>query len=278
MQLDADQCGRHEVRCFLTGRIQVMRPIRFIRLTTRSRVTSAANVKIKNNLLALTLILTTLPTTVPLSRPLVESVADTVAAHLGSNADRPELGLTAVHCASTLLASSLRPLTHPALGHAIIAMIPGMITFLSESVVSVAAALDEAGGDPSTEVLRSMQSTSEAVREAIKALVTWCQSVEVAQKPRVYAVLLPTMGLLLDRDGESGNGQTTRTPLHAVGAAALLGLAQTSPAAFKDAMAAMEPEERGRLEKGLRGAVGGQQSQVAAGFGGKKGIELRSFG
>ena len=239
-------------------------------------MTPAANFKIKNNLLALTLVLTTLPTTVPLSRPLVESVADTIATHLGSNTERPELGLTAIHCASTFLTSSLRPTSHPALGHAIIALIPGIITFLFESVVGVAAALDESGGDPSAETLRGMQGTAEAVRESIKALAGWCQAVEESYKPRVYAVLLPTMGLLLDRDDEGGR-EAVRTPLHATGAAALLGLAQASPAAFKDAMAAMEAGERGRLEKGLRSAVGGQQAQQAGGAG-KKGIELKSFG
>jgi hypothetical protein len=151
-----------------------------------------------------------------------------------------------------------------------------MVTFLSDSVVNVAASLEESGGDPSADTLRVMHGTSEAVREAIKALVGWCQAVEDACKPRVYAVLLPTMGLLLDKDDSSG--QATRTPLHAVGAAALLGLAQASPAAFKDAMAAMEAGERGRLEKGLRSAVGGGQGQGMAREGEKKGIELRSFG
>ena len=133
-----------------------------------------------------------------------------------------------------------------------------MITFLADAVVNDTAA------------------PVEGTRELVKGLVTWCSGLTGPIKPRAYAVLLPTLCLLLD---------PPESPLHAIATATMLSLAQGSPGAFKAATMSMPDGERGRLEKAVRVAVGGQghgkggheQGQGVQGAE-KRGIELKSFG
>lgn len=235
-------------------------------------MTPVASIKIKNNLLALTLITTTLSTSTQISRPLIEQIGYTLTQYLGSAAERPELGLTAIHCATTFLAASLRPSgsngqLSPILSLAGLAILPGLITYLAESVVSAA-----------TSDISGLASAAEGVKEVVKALVTWTSGLSEDLRPRGYAVLLPSLSLLLDHTQAQQPSQ-----LHLIATTTLLGLAQTNPKAFKDATVSMDEAERGRLEKAIRDAVGGQQKAAASGAAGglageKKGIELRSFG
>ncbi|WWD21891.1 hypothetical protein CI109_106379 [Kwoniella shandongensis] len=247
----------------------------------RARVNPVANVKIKNNLLAITLVLTTLPGDFKVSKSVVEGVGYTIGQYLGASSERPELGLTAIHCASTLLAASLRPLPSPlgpnsppapspVLQHAALHLLPPMITFISDSVVSSAT---NPGSAP-----------PEGVREIVKSLVGWVSglSEENDAKSRGYGVLLPTLCLMLDPPGSSG-GHQGQGQLHVIATGVLLGLAQGSPKAFKDATMGMGEGERGELEKAIREAVGARGQGGAGGAGGaggveKKGIELKSFG
>lgn len=135
-----------------------------------------------------------------------------------------------------------------------------MINLLAESVI--AASTTESKPDDS-------------VREIVKALVMWSGAVPESIKPRAYAVLLPTLCLLLDPPNDEG-----RSTLHAIATTTMLGLAQSSPAAFKDATQALPEGERGRLEKAIRDAVGqAREGKVGPGVGAdRRGIELRSFG
>lgn len=57
----------------------------------RTRVNPVANIIIKNNLLAVTLILTALPADLKVSRNLVESVGYTIGQYLGAGIERPEV-------------------------------------------------------------------------------------------------------------------------------------------------------------------------------------------
>jgi hypothetical protein len=229
-------------------------------------------VKIKNNLLAITLLLTTLSPATEVSKPLIEQIGQTLPLFLGSAEDRPELGLTAIHCATTILAASLRPTgpngqLSPALSHASLYILPGLVGYLADSVVSFATTQPEATG---------RSPAADGVKEVVKALVGWTSGLSDDLRPRGYAVLLPSLSLLLDR----ASGQPT--PLHNIATTTLLGLAQSNPKAFRDATMGMEEVDRGRLEKGIRDAVGGgtgNQKGVSSGSGlDKKGIELRSFG
>lgn len=240
----------------------------FADIQCRTRVNPVASVKIKNNLLAVTLLLTTLSPSTQISKPLIEQVGYTLTQYLNS-ADRPELGLTAIHCATAFLSASLRPTgpngqTSPVLSHASLYILPGLVGYLAESVVVSATSASGSG-----------TSTTEGVKEVIKALVTWTTGLSEDLRPRGYAVLLPSLSLLLDQTP----GQSSQ--LHMIGTTTLLGLAQNNPKAFRDATMGMEEADRGRLEKGIRDAVGGGSGQkgAAAGAGSdKKGIELRSFG
>lgn len=135
-----------------------------------------------------------------------------------------------------------------------------MIIFLAEAIVQ----------ESTTPIL------VESTRELIKGLVIWCSGLTDNIKPRAYAVLLPTLCLLLDPPGSL---------LHGIATSTMLNLAQGSPLAFRDATMSMPEAERGRLEKAVREAVGGQgQGKVGSGAGQgmqsaeRVGIELRSFG
>lgn len=60
-------------------------------LTIRARVTPVANLKIKNNLLTITLVLTSLPGSVKVSRAVVEQVGYVIGQYLGAGVERPEV-------------------------------------------------------------------------------------------------------------------------------------------------------------------------------------------
>ena len=87
---------------------------------------------------------------------------------------------------------------------------------------------------------------------------------------RLLGVLLPTIALLLL------NAQSSPSPVTSQSVVQLLAFATTSPVAFKDAAAKLEPETRELLEQAVRRAVGGNaaaQAQASA----KPQISLRSF-
>ncbi|KIR34945.1 clathrin-coated vesicle protein [Cryptococcus deuterogattii MMRL2647] len=242
----------------------------------RARVNPVANIKIKNNLLAVTLILTALPTGLKVSRNLVESVGYTIGQYLGAGIERPELGLTAIHCASTILSASLRllpsplgpnspPAPSPVLQHSTLHLLPPMITYISDNVVAHATNPDYA-------------PPLEGIQAVIKSLVSWSTGLPDEHKPRGYGVVLPTLCLMLDPPGSTRQGQSA-TQLHGVAAAVLLGLAQSGPTAFKEATMAMKEGERGELEHAIRDAVGQKQGAANGGVAKeRKGIELKSFG
>lgn len=178
------------------------------------------------------------------------------------------MGLTAVHCASTILTASLRPAPgsstpSPVLQHAAVYLIPQFTTYLADA--AVASASDE----------QSVQV--DGVKEVVKALVGWCSGLNDDLKPRAYGVLLPTLCLLLDPSSSGGSP----SQLHLIATTTLLGLAQSGPKAFKDATAQMGEGERAGLEKAVRDAVGAQgaaKAAAAAAGADKRGIELKSFG
>lgn len=238
----------------------------------RTRVNPVANIKIKNNMLALVLILTSLPLGVPVSKPVIEQAVADMARYMSpaSMAERPELGLTPVHCATTLLQASLRtlpgspPRPSPALQHAALCVLASLISYISDVVVASASA-----DDPDSIPL-------DGVRESIRGLVAWCAGLPEDSKPRGYGVLLPTLCLLLDPESSSSPSQ-----LHGLATATMLGLAQSAPKAFKDATQAMPEGERAQLERAVREAVGARSAGQAAGMGQDRqrgGIELKSFG
>ncbi|XAO25307.1 hypothetical protein I312_104129 [Cryptococcus bacillisporus CA1280] len=242
----------------------------------RARVNPVANIKIKNNLLAVTLILAALPTGLKVSRNLVESVGYTIGHYLGAGIERPELGLTAIHCASTILSASLRllpsplgpnspPAPSPVLQHSTLHLLPPMITYISDNVVAHATNPDYA-------------PPLEGIQAVIKSLVSWSTGLPDEHKARGYGVVLPTLCLMLDPPGSTSQGQSA-SQLHGVAAAVLLGLAQSGPTAFKEATMAMKEGERGELEHAIRDAVGQKQGAANGGVAKeRKGIELKSFG
>lgn len=57
----------------------------------RARVNPVANVKIRSNLLAITLIITTLPARVKVSKAVVEQICYVIGQYLGVGTERPEV-------------------------------------------------------------------------------------------------------------------------------------------------------------------------------------------
>lgn len=238
------------------------------RTNGRTRVNTVANVKIKNNLLAITLIFTSLPPSLKVSKVVIEEICYAIGQNFGAASDRPELGLTAIHCASTLLQASLRvspssfsasPAPSPILQHIALHLISPLVGFVAESV-----AASTAGELPAV--------TVEGVKQVVKALFTWTSGLPEQSRARGYAVLLPTLSLLLDSEADQPS------PLHLIATTTMLGLAQSSPGAFKDATLAMQEDERARLEKAVRESVGRQVNRDAGAGVDKKVIELKSFG
>ncbi|KAK4685134.1 HEAT repeat-containing protein 5, partial [Tremellales sp. Uapishka_1] len=227
----------------------------------RARQGQVADCKIKNNLLAITLILTSLPSSVRVSQILIESISYVMGQYLGQGSERLELGLTPIRCTTTLLLASLRPIpsivpnSKPTpsviLQHAALHLLPPLIGYIAEAVLQ----------DDSPTLV-------DGVKEVTRGLVAWVNGLPEETRPRGYTILLPTLLLLLQSPG-----------LNHVGTASLLALAQASPKSFKDATLVMDATERAKLETGIREAVGNQGGMA----GDKKstssgGIELKSFG
>ena len=238
----------------------------------RTRVNPVANIKIKNNLLAITLVLTSLPSSVTVSKIVVEEICYAIGQNLSAGVERPELGMTAIHCATTLLQASLRPLpsTFPnspaapsaVLQHATLHLITPLINYVADTVV-----------------MSDEDVPIEGLKQVVKGLVTWTSGLPESIRGRGYAVLLPTLCLLLDPDSTSASTSgNAPTALHLIATTTMLGLAQSSPIAFKDVTQVMPEEERVRLEKAVREAVGTVQAGTAQVGMDKKVIELRSFG
>lgn len=57
----------------------------------RARVTPIASLKIKNNLLTITLVLTSLPGSVRISKAVIEQVGYVTGQYLGAGVERPEV-------------------------------------------------------------------------------------------------------------------------------------------------------------------------------------------
>lgn len=183
-----------------------------------------------------------------------------------------QLGLTPIHCATTLLFASLRPLPSvlpsippspsPVLQHAVLHLLPPLITHIAESIIVSTT---------------SPASGSNGTNEIIKGLVQWCSGLPDQFKSRGYSVLLPTLCLLLDPP--EMDTPSSPSTLHNIATTTLLSLAQGGPGAFRDATILMAQEERGRMERAIREAASSGAQKGAAAVGGeKRGIELRSFG
>lgn len=214
------------------------------------------------------LILTALPLSARVSKPVVEQIASDIGRYMSTSNDRPELGLTPIHCATSLLLASLRHVPgtsrqSPILQHAAMCVLTPLIGYVADAVVAVA----ENG--------ESAQAASlEGLREVIRGLVAWCNGLPEDVKPRGYGILVPTLCLLLDPGSVS-----EPSAMHTIATNTLLSLAASAPKAFKDATQAMPEGERAGLERAVRDAVGARAStnpQQAAQE--KRGIALKSFG
>ncbi|KAJ3520851.1 hypothetical protein NM688_g9102 [Phlebia brevispora] len=188
--------------------------------------------KIKSNLLAAVLILTVVPTS------LIEP---------------DDMSVIAAHCAKTLVMASTSG--NVVLHQAAKLLLPGMI----ECVAKLAVMDDDA----------SYERRSQIIGEIWKAFSALFMSTAEELRPRVLAVLLPTMTMLLEP------AATPPPALHMQTIAQILTFATSSPLAFKEATMKLNAETRETLETSVRQALGGNKN--AANDAHKPQISLRSF-
>ncbi|TFK25105.1 clathrin-coated vesicle protein [Coprinopsis marcescibilis] len=211
--------------------------------------------KIKNNILASVLILTVIPSDVKLGRQAVEHCCFLISQKL---VEGDELSLTAAHCAKTLVMAA--SVGNPTLRQCVRLLIPGLVQYIAR----IASHVHE-------NTLTDLQLVG--VGEIWKAFAAFFTATADEQKPRVLAVLLPTICLVLLPSPPS---QGAVASLSAQTVNQLLSFATASPSAFKDATAKLDPSSRELLEQNIRRAVGGG-SGPAAQPAAKPQISLRSF-
>jgi len=137
-------------------------------------------------------------------------------------------------------------------------LIPGLIEYIAKMAPLVAdGTISEA--------------QSAAVGEVWKAYAAIFLSVAEEHRDRLLGIFLPTIALMLAR-GES----SSPPPLYSQSVAQLLMFATTSPAAFKEAAAQLDPPIRELLELSIRRAIG-NASPAAPQSSAKPQISLRSF-
>lgn len=256
----------------------------------RGRQGPSVMLKVKNNMLAIVLVATTTRPGVALSRVVLEEACyivgqrmeetEEVSRHQSQAAGGPDclgyvqLHLTAIQCAKALLMSAARGNAN--LQSCVAHILPDMIRYLSTASTSA-------------DNLNPKSPLWAGAKEIVQTLVAFVTTVDAAQSECIYrqsalhanrsgplperggyAVLLPTLILLLDPDLKSNLA-------HDLATSQLLDLAVKDPAAFKDATAALDDPIRLRLESAVRQAVTSRQSGQKAAASAKPQISLKSF-
>ncbi|PPQ99633.1 hypothetical protein CVT24_005211, partial [Panaeolus cyanescens] len=221
----------------------------------RGRHGAISTKKIKNNMLAAVLVLTVVHPWVKVGRAVVEHCCFLISQKL---LDGDETSLTAAHCCKTLILASSGG--NPTLVQCVRLLLPGLVEFVAKMVPSVR--------DGS---LSEQQSAS--LSEVWKAFSSLLSSSTEENRPRLLAVFLPTISLLL---GETPPNQPIAALAVKHTIAQLLSFATTSPLAFKEAAGRLDPSSRELLEQSIRKAVGGG-STTSVQTPTKPQISLRSF-
>ncbi|KZW00275.1 clathrin-coated vesicle protein [Exidia glandulosa HHB12029] len=224
----------------------------------RGREGPIPNTKTKNNLLASVIILTSVPVGVKLSQVALEQCCYLISQRLTEVTEvSPSLSLTAGHCAKTLITGATAG--SPTLQYCVKFLVPGMITYIAR-VSSLAN--DSTGPTPDVHI--------KATEEALKAFTAFYNSVPESKRTLALAILLPVEVMLLDPS------KAPLSHLHVNAVAQLLSFATTTPVAFKEAAAKLDPVVREKLETSVRQAIGGG-SAAAPSQSAKPQISLRSF-
>ncbi|KAK7064864.1 clathrin-coated vesicle protein [Favolaschia claudopus] len=209
--------------------------------------------KIKNNLLASVLILTVIPSSVKVGEVVIEHCCFLITQKL---LDVGDMSLPAAHCAKTLIVASTAG--NATLQQCAKMLMPGLI----EYVAKMAPLVSEGS---------ITEPHAAAIGEVWKAFSAFFNSVPEADRTRLLGVLLPTITLLLT------NPQAAATAVTSQGVKELLSYATSSPAAFKEAAAKLDPATRELLEQSVRRAVGAGSQSSASQTTAKPQISLRSF-
>lgn len=231
----------------------------------RGRSGRVATTKLRNCLLAATVVLTSLPSSPMLK--ISRAVLDQLCYVIPQKCDDEDEGiaLTAAQCGRTLISAAGSKDT-PALRYCFGGLLQGMVEFVvGKHKTARASILAE-------------------IFKAFEASLAVIPSDNIDHRARAMGVLLPTLILVLDQPVETEKGQSHSGNLCVQ---TLLQLATRQPAAFKAATAKLDTERRSFLETTVRNALssarpgkrgaGGDESG-AGGRSGEARIALKSFG
>ncbi|BGP57657.1 hypothetical protein JCM8202v2_005301 [Rhodotorula sphaerocarpa] len=222
----------------------------------RNRTSPAALIKMRSNLLALVLLLSSIPPTVSVGREVVDHACYLLAETAQSGTG--EAQLAARNCVFSLLVAASRAHTGTlafCAGRLLPAVLEIIVTASQSKPVS-------------TDVQHKL------VDDALKASIAVLLSVPAERKTQSVSILLPVL-LRLVSPASPGPSLRPAATSH------LVSLASTVPSHFKEATAALDPEERVRLEECIRSALGqGARRHAAVGTPSEEAprIELKMFG
>ncbi|BGP10695.1 hypothetical protein JCM10049v2_006587 [Rhodotorula toruloides] len=223
----------------------------------RVRKSTTAICKLRNNLLAVTLLLTTLPHTFQVGSEVVEHACFLVSEIALDTAS--ESSGVALNCVASLLLAASRTPQSGILAVCASHFVPAVVELVALSSRQGSGADD---------------ARIKAVDEVLKAFVAVLASVAPERRTQSLSVILPSLVLLL-------SSSRPPSPMHTVALNHLLALATSLSLHFKEATAALPEDERKLLEDSIRAAVGGKDRggpAVAKGQEEAPRIELRMFG
>ncbi|GAA6063853.1 hypothetical protein JCM10212_000333 [Sporobolomyces blumeae] len=227
----------------------------------RGRKSVAAVRKTRNNLLATVLLLTSIPNSVKIGREVVEH-ACFLCTETALEGDG-EASTTALHCLVSLLVAASRTQGSDILNFCVGQLLPGVV-----EIVARAAESGYAASDPRIKTLE----------EVLKAFVGVLINVKPERRTQSLSIILPTLNLLL------APARHPAPPTHSLALTFLLRLATAQSLFFKEATAALDPDQRQVLEDSIRATVSGGARAPGSAASGKAGgdetpkIELKLFG
>ncbi|QRV99686.1 HEAT repeat protein [Ceratobasidium sp. AG-Ba] len=214
------------------------------------RASNTAALKIKNNMLAASVILTASPEEVKISRAAVEHCCFLISHRLSESA---EGSLVAAQCLKTLVSVSSN---HATLQFAASMLIPGALSFLMNCATE-----DEPG----------QVACLPAFEEVLRAIAIVFNQAPDEHRPRVLGALLPPIVCSLQNESDKTG------PVHVAAVKQVLSFATSAPAAFKEVTGLMGQGQRAIMEKSLRQAIGDKGASDTPVLASKPQIALRSF-
>ncbi|KAI0784437.1 clathrin-coated vesicle protein [Abortiporus biennis] len=208
----------------------------------RGRQGSVCQKKIQSNLLAAVLILTVIPTTVNIGHAVIDYLCSLILQKLSELGE--DISLTAVHCARTLISSSIMT-GNPLLQLCGRILLPGMIEVLLKIASFTDDEHERKGGKGSSN--RLLHVTNEILK-TFNLILSSNESYQM----QALTTFIPPMIFLLQPPTSSHTSPITQATI-----TQLLSFASIAPSSFKEVASKLTNDQRTGLENALKQAVGG---------------------